>query len=156
MRRTFIILTLALLVACPVRARLGETEEQSIARYGPLAGAYNPAEHGCDYRTLAFNHEGYSILAMFIGGRCEMVVFQKADKSALDSDELDLLLKAESDDQKWSRSSLVSIDLLWDRPDGAVARYDTAKFAFTVFSAKFRQADRARQKIVDKQKLENF
>jgi hypothetical protein len=147
---------LTFLASTTAHARLGETEEQTVARYGPVAATYNPGEHDAAYRTLAFNKNGYLILTAFMGPTCEMVCFRKEDKSALGWDDLDFILKAESQDRKWLRSNLVTIDVIWDRDDGAIARYDTAKFVLAVFSVKFEQAEQGRLKSDEQRKLESF
>ena len=155
MRRAVLILALAAAVL-PLRARLGETEPQSLARYGPALHVYEPGTSGYAYRTLTFNHAGYTIIAQFIGGTCEMVCFQKADGSALTPDELDLLLKAQAEGQTWARSNLVSADVIFDRPDGAMARYDTARHALAFLSAKYIEIANAKQKADEKRQLDNL
>jgi hypothetical protein len=154
-RRAILILALVA-AALPARARLGETEAESIARYGPVVGAYDAGTPGYPYRTLTFAHAGYTIIVQFMGGACAMVCFQKPDGSALTPDELDLLLKAQAEGQAWSRSNLVSSDVIFDRPDGAMARYDTAQHALLFCSARYVEATDAHRKADEKKQLENL
>ncbi len=155
MQRAVLILVLAVTIL-PAQARLGETEAQSIARYGPAVGTYDADTSGYPYRTLTFAHAGYTIVAQFMGSACEMICFQKADGSAFTPDELDLLLKAQAEGQAWSRSNLVSADVIFDRPDGAMARYDTAKHALLFCSAKYVHATDAQRKADEKKQLESL
>jgi hypothetical protein len=154
--RPLLLFALGAFAAIPVEARLGETEAATIARYGPAVGTYEAGHPGYAYRTLTFNHAGFVIIVQFIGADCEMVCFQKSDRSEFTPDDLDLLLKTESDGQAWVRSKLVSIDLIWDRPDGAMARYDTQAHALAFCSAKYLEASGARRSAAEKQKLESL
>ncbi len=156
MRRAVLILVLAVTAAFPLQARLGETEPETIARYGPATGAYDAGTSGYPYRTLTFNHAGYTIIAQFIEDTCAMVCFQKPDGAALTPDELDLLLKAQAQGQPWSRSNLVSADVIFDLPDGAMARYDTTKHALVFCSARYIEATDAARKAAEKRQLENL
>ena len=150
------ILALVAWAILPAHARLGENESETTARYGPLLAAYNAGEQGYPYRTLAFQHAGYVIITQFLGSTCDMVCFQKPGGEAMTEDDIDLLLKSESDEGKWSRSQLVSTDLIWDRPDGAMARYDTAKHALVFCSQRYIQTDDARRKTDQKRQLDNL
>ncbi len=78
MRRAILLLAIITLAAFPLRARLGETEPETIARYGPATGAYDAGTVGYPYRTLTFSHAGYTIIAQFIGDTCAMVCFQNS------------------------------------------------------------------------------
>jgi hypothetical protein len=156
MKRAVLALAFAAAAAFPAQARLGENEADTTARYGPLLAAYNAGEQGFPYRTLSFFHAGYVIVAQFIGSGCDMVCFKKPNGEALTEDEIDLLLKSEAGGKNWSRSQLVSIDLLWDRPDGAMARYDVAKHALAFCSPRYLKADDARRKADQKRQLENL
>jgi len=155
-KRTLLALALAAAAIFPAQARLGENESETTARYGPLVAAYNAGEQGYPYRTLAFQHAGYVIIAQFLGSSCDMVCFQKPGGEAMTEDDIDLLLKSESDEGKWSRSPLVSTDLIWDRPDGAMARYDTARHALAFCSQRYIQTDDARRKTDQKRQLDNL
>lgn len=154
--RLLLVLALAACNLLPARARLGESEAESIARYGPATGDYQAGSPDYFYRTLTFQHAGFSIVEEFIGSTCEMICFQKPDGSALDEDTLDLLLRAESGGGAWTRSDLVSTDLLWTRTDGAQARYDTARHAFAVCSAIYLQAESERKRQEQAHRLDNL
>jgi hypothetical protein len=155
-KRIILALSLAIAAIFPAQARLGEDEADTTTRYGPLLVAYNAGELGYPYRTLTFNHAGFVIITQFIGSGCDMVCFRKPNGEALAEDDIDLLLKSEAAGQKWSRSQLVSIDLLWDRPDGAMARYDVAKHALAFCSQRYIQTEDARRKAAQKRQLENL
>jgi hypothetical protein len=151
-----LVLALAACTLLPARARLGESEAESIARYGPATGTYNAGTPDYFYRTLTFQHAGFSITEEFIGSTCELICFQKPDGSALDEGTLDLLLRSESAGRAWARSDLLSTDLLWTRPDGAQARYDTARHAFAVCSAVYLQAEAQRKRLDQAHQLDNL
>jgi hypothetical protein len=142
--------------ASPAWARLGENEAQTTARYGPRVEMFNAGEQGCNYRTLAFTTDEFHIVALFIDGICEAVVFQKLDQSAPDPDELDLILKSNSNGFKWQPSNLISDDKLWDRDDGALARYDTVKHTLGIYSSTYLRAESFRKKMAEKKKADGF
>jgi hypothetical protein len=154
--RKLLVPTLIATLALPVHARLGESEQETIARYGPLVAAYNPGQQNASYRTLAFNKNGYLILAIFIDSRCELVIFRKDDQGEFSRDDLDLILEANSNGQKWTPTPLASTDVFWDRPDGAMARYDTAGHALAICSDTYMRAESFRRKVERQKVLENF
>jgi hypothetical protein len=149
------LVAFVLIVVLPVRARVGESETQSIARYGPPTATVETGE-GHPYRTLTFSHAGYLITTQFLGGTCALICFQKPGGAEFGEDDLDLLLKSEADGQAWARSALVSIDLIWNRPDGAMARYDTAHHAFAVCSAAYLKAEQQRKGAEKARKLNDL
>jgi len=155
MEKSIVLLILSLLLFLPADARLGENEQQTIARYGPLLATYDPGEQNA-YRTLAFNKNGYLTLALFIDGTCQMVVFRKTDKGAFSRDDLDLILTANDNGQKWSPAPLASEDVFWDRPDGAMARYDTANHALALCSDTYLRAESFRRKVERQRVLDSF
>lgn len=96
----YALLTL-LILAVPAFARLGETPEECVARYG------SPISTDKAKQILAFQKSGLLIMAEFDGGRCACISFQHADKDAagepapFTAEEAELLREANSDGMKW-------------------------------------------------------
>jgi hypothetical protein len=155
MLRALLILAAVLFIGCPARARLGETEAQTIARYG-TPGTLEPGESQLAYRTLAFDKNGYRILAVFIGPTCELLAFRRPDQSPLGPDEVELMLTANNNGHTWSPSALVSRDQIWGRDDGARARYDSIKHVLVICSAAYLQAEPDRHQADRQKQLEGF
>jgi hypothetical protein len=153
---TLLVLALALGSALPLHARLGETEAQSIARYGAATATVDADQGPNPYRTLKFFHAGYAITAQFLDGKCALICFQKPEDAEFSADDLDLLMKSEVDGKAWVRSALVSIDLIWNRPDGAMARYDTTNHAFAFCSAAYLRAEQTRKSAVKARQLNDL
>jgi hypothetical protein len=153
--RRAVLLLAFVAVVLPARARLGETEAQTIARYGP-PGTLAPGEAQLGYRTLAFDKNGYRILAVFIGPTCELLAFRRPDQSPLDPDEVELMLTANNNGHTWTASSLISRDQIWDRDDGARARYDSIKHVLVVCSAAYLRAEPDRRQTDRQKQLEGF
>jgi hypothetical protein len=130
--------TLALLCTAAAFARLGETEAQSIARYGPqdnnlIKPGEQPLLPGA--RELAFSQPGWRIRAAFVGGVALAMEYQKTteaeDGRQLSRQDIQAILEAEKSKGVWRAEVMgpkgrrVKIDedkaRQWERSDRATA-----------------------------------
>ena len=122
MRRLILISTCAL-IAFPCHARLGETEAQSLARYGnPIPSTDKTVPGDLGDKSLVFLKNGFSVTLIFFKGFVGAESIFKIDRSDFSDNEKQALLDADSSDMHWTK--LESSDLtaeVWARDDKAVA-----------------------------------
>jgi len=124
--RPFLFVVFFASVILPAEARLGETEEQCVARYG----SPEPSKPGVDNgNTLVFKKNGIEIDARFENGKCVDLSFSKEDGTDFTDDEISTLLSLNSQGLVWkvnpnpiqfSGSKTVAE---WTRADGANASH---------------------------------
>ena len=123
-------------------ARIGETEAQILARYGPSIGDIPTQTFG---KVRGFMQVGHVVGVAFVNGVSEMEMFSKNNQSEITPAEIEKLLKSngvgewkaeETGKPNWKR---------WRREDGAlVALYDTNRHFLYINSKKFFDAQRAK------------
>ena len=118
MRLILIALLLSLLLL-PAQARLGETEDQCVQRYGPVLKRATTGDPGLDLPMLVFAKNGYTFGAIMLNDKVGFLSIGKMDKSALSDNEIALFLTANNADQKWTKQDIVSSKVVWFRDDGA-------------------------------------
>jgi hypothetical protein len=90
-----------MLSALPCQARLGETLDQCIARYGQPV--YNgPDPQGVGEGTTRFEKNGYLICVFFLKGIVAFEMFYKHGDDYYSNDEKDAILQADSAGGKWN------------------------------------------------------
>ena len=150
-----VTLLFLLLLTLPARARLGETEDQSIARYGqPISVKDVDGEN--DYRTLEFRKNGYFIMAYFLNGKCALLGLNKDDKSEFSDNEIQALLDDNSEGHAWAKNDTNSTNREWDRDDGALAQYYIFKDSLFICTKNYIIAENIRKKAVEDKKLQGF
>lgn len=100
MRLILITLLLSLLLL-PAHARLGETEDQCVQRYGPVVKRKTTGEPGLDLPVLLFMKNGYSFAAVMLNDKVCFLLIEKTDQTAFSDNEIDLFLTANDAEQKW-------------------------------------------------------
>jgi hypothetical protein len=121
MLRSILLILAAMALALPAHARLGETEDQCIARYGaPTSPAVDNNDNGVPTHEMFFQKDGYAITVNFLNGKAGTVQFWKKDIS---HDDINALLEANAQGGTWAvdDSPDYSGDA-WHRNDGAEAR----------------------------------
>jgi hypothetical protein len=147
-------LTLGVLLAipCSLLARLGETEEQSKARYGdPVEGLLGANDKPLipGSKELVYNFEGWRIRAAFVNNATQKIEYVKIPENGqlkpLTDQEVEALLEAEKGTYKWrEQKPKTGYDALnklkeafdgrtWERSDHADAQL-LAKLLFVVQS----------------------
>jgi hypothetical protein len=109
----------AVYMARPVLARLGETEEECIKRYG------EPQKE--DENGSYFLAAGMMVVVKFHDGKCTRIVYMKRESfEALSDVEIETLLKANGGEREWKERKVLSVDRHWETIDGSLfAQYDT-------------------------------
>lgn len=115
------------LLTIPLRANLGDTVEQCVARYGKPVG-YSEASAKSPFGTLVFTATGYTLIVFLINNKEVGARVSKVDKSAFTDAEMQTIMGADSVGSPWA--SIPSDDpvcLRWARSDKATVLYDKEK-----------------------------
>ena len=140
----------------PAKARIGETLEQCIARYG------NPVRPIEERMPVTFQKSGLLIGVVFIDGKAAQIMFFKPDQtdgklSHLSADEIKALLDANGAGRAWSVSPSRPLDKAWTTADGELfAVYLTARSTLTIRTKAFDEASKAKAREDEKKALEGF
>jgi len=115
------------LLTIPVRANLGETVVQCVARYGSPIG-YSEAGAKSPFGTVAFRATGYTLILFLIKDKEVGARVSKVDKSAFTDAEMKTIMDADSAGSPWiSTPSDDPTSLRWTRGDKATVLYDKVK-----------------------------
>ena len=115
------------LLTIPLRANLGETVEQCVARYGRPVG-YSEAGAKSPFGTLVFTAAGYTLVVFLINNKEVGARVSKVNKSAFTDAEMKTIMDADSAGSPWtSTSSDDPTCLRWTRADKATVLYDKDK-----------------------------
>lgn len=98
MRKSIFFLLFSL-AAVTAQARVGETLEECITRYGPVVERMPAKLKESDPEAYSFSKAGINVVAEFKGGKVWRHVYRSAN---LDDDTIKALLKAEAGDGGWS------------------------------------------------------
>jgi hypothetical protein len=123
------------LLTLPLRANLGETVVQCVARYGHPIG-YSEAGAKSPFGTIAFAAAGYTLIIFLIDTREVGARVSKADKSAFTDTEKQTIMGADLGGSVWiPTSSDDPACLRWTRADKATVLYDKEKHIL-IFTSK--------------------
>jgi hypothetical protein len=115
------------LLTIPLRANLGETVEQCVARYGRPIG-YSEASSKSPFGTVVFTATGYTLIVFLIHNKEVGARVSKLDKSAFTDAEMQTILGADSAGSPWTpAASADPACLRWTRGDKAAVLYDKEK-----------------------------
>jgi hypothetical protein len=124
LRLTLILLSI---LTIPVRANLGETVKQCLARYGQPMG-YSEANDKSPFGTVGFTAGPYTLVVFLIDTTEVGARISKKDKSAFTDAEMQAIMAADSNGSPWtSTSSDDPTCLRWTRADKATVLYDQEK-----------------------------
>jgi len=130
-----IILGCLMLWGSLLRAEIGATQEQCIARYGkPERDSLK--ESG----LLYFRKDGICTIAHFYNGKCDVLsIFSDKTESGvpedLPSDRIQSLLKSGGASPDWSSAVCYSINGVWNTSDGkSFAIYDTMRHKLAIMT----------------------
>jgi len=122
-----IAVILLALLTIPLRANLGETVAQCVARYGSPVG-YSEANPKFPFGTVAFSAGGYTLVVFLLQTKEVGARVSKQDKSAFTAAEMKTILDADSAIAPWvSTPSSDPTSLSWGRSDKATVIYDKDK-----------------------------
>jgi len=120
---------LLLLLACrPLQAGLGESKDQTLARYGkPVRDALETSG------LLYFEKDGLCYISHFHKGKCDVLSIFLAKEEfgfpvALSPERIEALLISEGGGKGWEPLPGTTINRVWDSPDkNSFAIYDTMR-----------------------------
>jgi hypothetical protein len=128
------------LLTIPLRANLGETVAQCVARYGKPVG-FSEASPKFPFGTVVFIAADYTLIVFLFDNKEVGARVSKRDKSAFTEAERQTIMSADSVGTPWT--STASDDptcLCWGRGDKATALYDKAKHILIFTSEAMAQA----------------
>jgi hypothetical protein len=129
--RLFTLLTCLLICfSSTARARLGETENELIKRFGsPTSrGSHSASFEGRRYDlgpTMRFRQDDWSISCDLIDGRCVRVSYGKT--GSWTQDQISAVLNANAQGDKWTETTAPNVKGIartWKRGDGAIASWN--------------------------------
>lgn len=156
MTKTLGVIALFALAVLPAYARLGETEDQCIARYGAVVKQDQITSYGLSLPALGFVKNGYIIMVAFLSNKAGMIEISKQDGSDISENEITNFLDANSGGQKWNKQNAFSVDSNWMREDGAKAQYDPFQKNLTLATKEFEAAMEAAKKADEDKKTQGF
>jgi len=109
---------------CGAWARIGETPDQLVARYGqPLNETDQKAEGAkISLARVTFQKGGYQIDVTISGGLSVQEAFKKINNQPITVEEARLLLSANAQGLEWSAPEKKADAMIWTRDDNAVAQ----------------------------------
>lgn len=142
-----------LMVTGPLHAKLGDTVEQCVKRYGKPVG-YSEASLKSPFGTLAFTAGPYTLIVFLLETKEVGARVTKADKSEFSEAEMKTIMEAEGDAAlPWSAVTNTDSDSLeWTRDDKATVFYDRNShmmiFTSMAMAAANKKAEQARAAAV--------
>lgn len=132
----FVPLILLLAFLCTsLRAEIGATQEQCIARYGkPERDALKVSG------LLYFRKDGICTIVHFYKGKCDVlsIFSDKAESGVpedLSADRIQSLMRSEGSSPDWSPAGCYSINGVWNTSDGkSFAIYDTMRHKLAIMT----------------------
>jgi hypothetical protein len=158
MRIALLTLFFIVSVTATARARLGETADQLVLRYGqPLVEKDQKA--GGDKIPLAevtFQKGGFEINVTITDGVSVAEIFKKLNGEPLTVEEVRTLLSANSQGHEWEAPRMVQGQKWWTRDDTATAQLDQDGSWLTIRSKELVSKEAVAKKIVRAPSLEGF
>jgi len=153
--RSLTLLLLLLEVANICQARIGDTLEEAIERYG------KPVHKASADEFAMFKEAPYCITAHFHDGKTDAITYVKAEsesstKGAFSDDEIEMLLKINGSGQTWERSKGNAGLQEWKTEDRKFqAVYSESKFLVittTGYTKRLEEAAKKKKTAVDQDK----
>ena len=144
-------------LAAPARARLGESADQLVVRYGqPLSEVDQKGEGGkIPLADVVFEKGGFRIKVTLTNGLSVAESIQKIDGQPLTLNEIRILLTINAQGHGWEAPQMVQGEKLWTRDDSATARL-AQDGSFTIKSAELISAQAVAKKLQSNPSLEGF
>jgi hypothetical protein len=128
------------LLTLPLRANLGETVAQCVARYGSPIG-YSEASSKSPFGTLVFTATGYSLVVFLINTKEVGARVSKLDKTAFTDAEMQNIMDADTAGTSWTPTTSDDPTCLrWTRADKATVLYDKEKHILLFSSEEMAEA----------------
>ena len=123
MRIALLTLVFIATVTVSAHARIGETPDQLVARYGQPLNEVDQKAEGTKIAlaNVTFQKGGYEIDVIIIGGFSAQEIFKKLNSQPITIEEARVLLNANSQGRIWNAPIKDSDAVTWNRDDNAVA-----------------------------------
>jgi hypothetical protein len=157
MRIALITLVFIISVTATARARLGETADQLVLRYGqPLAEKDQKAEGDkIPLADVVFQKGGYQINVTLTDGLSVAETFSKLNGDPLTIAEVRTLLSANSQGHLWAAPRVVQGEKWWIRDDGTTAKV-AEDGSLTIKSKELTNKEAAAKKLQARPSLDGF
>ncbi len=155
MKALIATMTLLLLVQAS-DARIGETRDQCVARYGTSEKAGDP-------QIMLFKKSGFSIGVQFHDDKAEILLITKIETDVLDRPvamtevEIETILKANGGDKEWKVQGRPGTTRTWTTADGSLtAVYRSSENKLILITKEAADRADAEKAAKDKKNLEGF
>ncbi len=127
MRNVLLTLGFIAVATTGAQARLGETPDQLVARYGqPLNEADQKADGAkIPLAAVTFQKNGFQIDVTITEGVSSQEIFKKINGQSMTVSEARVLLAANAQGREWGPQQKGGGEFIWIRDDNAVARLAT-------------------------------
>jgi hypothetical protein len=157
MRNALLALSLFITVTTTAQARLGETPDQLVARYGTALSEKDQKAEG-DKVSLAdviFQKGGYQIEVIVTDGISSSETFKKVNSDPVTLAEVRILLNANSQGFEWDEPHGNGVAKSWTRDDGATATLGQDG-SVTIKSKELASKEANAKKLESKPSLDGF
>jgi len=128
------------LLTMPLRANLGDTVAECVARYGKPIG-FTEANAQFPFGTLGFAAADYTLVVFLLGTKEVGARVSKQNKSAFTPAEMQNIMAADTAGLQWiSTPSADPTCLTWTRGDKATVLYDKQKYVLIFTSPEMANA----------------
>ncbi len=155
--KSLIYLLLLNCIVAPAFARIGETPEACIARYG------EPTKIVKEESQLIFQKGDFLIVASFFEGKCDMIGMRKVEQdilgtpTELSDNEMEVLREANGGGQTWNVKPVMAISKIWQTADGQIlAQYEPLERFLVIFTSACNDRKNAETKAKEQKKLDGF
>jgi hypothetical protein len=158
MKPAFLAILFTVSVTATAHARLGESPDQLVARYGqPLSEDDQKAEGAkVAANVVVFQKGGFEIQVTVTDGYSVAESFKKINGDAFTLSEVRYLLSANSQGHGWEAPQKIQGQQVWARDDAAAARLNEEGTLFSITSKELMNAQATAKKLERQPSLEGF
>jgi len=158
MRLVLLTLFFIVSVTTTARARLGETADQLVARYGqPLSETDQKGEGDkIPLADVVFQKGGFEVKVTITDGISVLESFRKLNGEPLTVEEVRTLLAVNSQGHGWEAPRMAQGGKLWSRDDDAIARLDPDGTILLIKSRELTHKENVAKRLARAPSLEGF
>ena len=157
MRNALLTLGFIVTLTASAQARLGETPDQLVARYGqPLNEADQKADGAkIPLANVTFQKGGYQIDVTITNGVSSQEIFKKLNNESMTVSEARILLTANAQGREWGPQQKAEGEITWLRDDNALAKLATDG-SLIIRSHQLAAEEAIAKKLTQKPSLDGF
>jgi hypothetical protein len=157
MRNALLTVGFIVTLTSSAHARLGETPDQLVARYGqPLNEADQKADGAkIPLASVTFQKGGYQIDVTITDGVSTQEVFKKINGQSMTVSEARVLLAANAQGREWGPQQKGDNEIVWRRDDNALAKLPSDG-SMIIRSHELANAEATAKKLEQRPSLEGF